>query len=179
MKRTVSIFFAKFDILSKEVKLNSCTTNDSRYQTAFGGILSIIAFCLTVFPAIYMFNGLFIRTSPKAYEVTRFIDDTPKIVFDNSNAFFILRFYSPSMSSINETFIKFYGQVRSAKTGKVYGNYGFDKCNYAQHFKGVEDFFPSTQKGDLEYNYFCLSKMFLNGSYILVIFFVHLFKGDI
>lgn len=162
--KKISKFLSKFDNISKEVKLNSFVTNESRYQTSIGGLLSIITMCLCVVLSIYMLLPLFFRTSPKAYEVTRFVDDTPKIIFDNQNNFFIVRFYSPLAKIINDSFIKFYGKMQTVNSGEIYAEYGFDPCIYDQDFIGVKDLFPLSRKQDLEENYMCLSKMFLNGS---------------
>lgn len=164
MKKTLSKFFSKYDILSEEVKVNSIFTNDSRPKKAFGGILSIISFSLSLAMALFLLSGLFIRASPKAYEVTRFIDDTPKIFFDNKNNFFVIRFYSPQTNLINESLINFYGKMATVKSETTLREYGFDPCVYDKDFEGVKNFFPPEQKEDLEANYYCLSKMFLNGS---------------
>lgn len=167
MMKKFSKIISKFDNISKEVKLNSFVTNETRYQTAFGGFLSIITLSLCCALSVYMLSALFYKSNPKAYEVTKFVDDTPKIIFDNQNNFFVLRFYTPFAKTINESFIKFYGVMYSVKNGTGYGEYGFDPCIYDKDFNGVEKYFPSNLKEDLESNYFCLSKMFLNGSYTI------------
>ena len=159
-----SSFFSQFDVLSKEVKLYSCLTNKSRHQTAFGGFLSLIAISLMLVPSFFMFTSLFIRTGPKAYEVTKFVDDSPKISFNNENSFFILRFHSRYTEIINETSIQFYGEMRTVKAEKTIKRYGFDPCNYKQHFQGVEQYFSHLTQENVETHYLCLSKMFLNES---------------
>lgn len=162
--KKIGKFFAQFDSISKEVKMNSFVTNETRYQTALGGFLSLITISLSLSLSLYMLKALVFRGNPKAYEVTRFQEDTPKIVFDNSNNFFIVRFYTPLEKKINGSFIQFFATMRGAKTGLSYGEYGLDPCVYERDFQGVEDLFPYSQKEDLEDNYWCLTKMLLNDS---------------
>lgn len=142
-----SSFFSQFDVLSKEVKLYSCLTNKSRHQTAFGGFLSLIAISLMLVPSFFMFTSLFIRTGPKAYEVTKFVDDSPKISFNNENSFFILRFHSRYTEIINETSIQFYGEMRTVKAEKTIKRYGFLICAITNNiFKESSSIFPILRK---------------------------------
>lgn len=162
MKRRVIKLLSQYDILSEEVKLNSVFSNNPRPKKVFGGVLSLIAFFLSLAMATFMLSSLFIRTSPKAYEVTRFLDDTPRIYFNNENNFFIIRFYSPIFP---KSFIHFSGKMVTVKSQKIVREYGFDPCIYDQDFEGLQNFFPHDQKEDLETNYYCVSKMYLNGPY--------------
>lgn len=111
-----------------------------------------------------MFTNLFIRSSPKAYEVTKFVDDTPKILFDNANSFFIMRLHSRFTENINDSAIQFYGEMRTVKSEDIIRRYGFDLCVYDQHLKGVEKYYADFTRESLETQYLCLSKMFVNGS---------------
>jgi len=85
-------FLRNFDNFSEEVKLYSITSKKTRHQTAVGGILSIIAFSMSAIISVILLSSLIIRTNPKAYQVTRYSDDTSKIQFDQTGIFFVIRF---------------------------------------------------------------------------------------
>ena len=152
------------DYLSQEVKLHTVKTNETRYKTPFGGLLTIITFGLSAAVSIYLLMALVVPTNPKAYQVNRHADDVPKILFDKDNLFFAMTMGSPKTNTINETFINFYGYLGTIHTGQVLNEYGFSRCNYTADFVGLESLF--TNQDDMDRHYFCLSHMLVNGTKI-------------
>ena len=106
------------------------------------------------------------RSNPKAYEVRKYQDDTPKIYFDKYNMHFGLMFYTPLNYTMNETFLEFYGVIKSVKQEKVIANYKFKRCIYEIDFAGLDDIFLD-YKDEINNSWFCISSMIQEGLEIL------------
>ena len=142
-------FFLKLDIIEPEIKLSNFKKTGTRNQTFFGAFFSIAAICMSILIAVYFFMDIIVRKNPKAFQVTRYDDDTKKIVFDQSGMFFALRIWSPVAGNfINESAMTFYAQSYTAKYGKFIGQWKFEKCIW-NDFQGL-DYLFSDYKVDID-----------------------------
>ena len=155
------------DVISQELKLHSMTETGTRQKTYFGGILSIIVVFLGLAVTGYFLSFLFLKTDPKAFQVTKYSDDTEKIFFDNSEFFFIMQVWSHLVNfNINDTVVKIVGVQRTNNPYSTLGTYYFEKCNYDRDFQGMEEVFTRDHKDNYEQTWWCIVGMMENETII-------------
>ena len=166
MSKPIKQLLIRADVLGSEVKLYNMEKSDTRAQTLIGGLLSIIVICLSISASTLFFMEIINKANPKAYQVTRFQDDVPKLTFDKNGMFFAIQYSNPVTPSFNlhdERAITFYGHMQTFKTNTIVAQYLFEKCSYAVDFQGLESLFTSDYINDINSNYLCINKMLLNG----------------
>ena len=163
-------FITNSDVLGSEIKLYNMEKSGTRHQTLFGGLMSIVVVALSFGASIFFFMDIILRANPKAYQVTRFVDDVPKLSFDKSGMFFGIQYTNPRDLKINlydERAISFYGMMKTFKTGTIVSEYLLEKCLYSRDFVGMFDLFTPDYEQDVNSTYLCVSTMVVNNVKIL------------
>lgn len=149
----------KFDVIGPEIKLYNMKKTGLRNQTAFGGIMSIVVAVLSVISSAYFFSDIIFKTNPKAYQVTQFKDDVPKLKFDQTGMFFGIQYTNPQNPSLNlydPKAVTFYGKTQTFKSGRILANYTLERCVYKEDFAGVQDSFPASSfEAEINNTYLC------------------------
>ena len=160
----------KIDIIGPDVRLFNMKKTGTRDQTIFGGLLSIIVECLAFVASFYFFSDIVFKTNPKAYQVTQFKDDVPKLTFDHNGMFFGIQYTNPQNPNINlynERAVTFYGKIQTFKSGQILAYYKLQKCIYKTDFLGLEDLFPPQDyEADINNTYLCVGSMIVNNTEI-------------
>ena len=158
----------KIDIIGPDVRLFNMKKTGTRDQTIFGGLLSIIVECLAFVASFYFFSDIVFKTNPKAYQVTQFKDDVPKLTFDHNGMFFGIQYTNPQNPNINlynERAVTFYGKIQTFKSGQILAYYKLEKCKYERDFIGLEELFPAADyKSDIDKTYLCVGSMIINNT---------------
>lgn len=159
-------YIIKLDIIGPEIKLYNMEENDIRHKSFSGGLLSIIYSLLGFTFTVYFFMDIVMKSNPKAYQVTRYQDDVPKLNFGKNGMFFGLSYINPRNSSINmydEKATTFFGVMKTFKKGDVIADYKFEKCVYSKDFLGLESLFTESYIEEINETFLCVSSMLKDG----------------
>lgn len=155
------------DQIGNEIKLYNIERNGTRHKTVFGGILSIVVILLSIACSIFFFMDIILRVNPKAYQLTKFQDDVPRLSFNQQGMFFGIQYTNPRDLTINlydERAVSYYGVMQTFKTGETIGRYKLRKCVYSQDFIGLENLFTKTYESEINSTYLCVDSMMVNGT---------------
>lgn len=157
------------DLIGPDIRLYNIQSSGTNQQTTIGGLLSIIVVSLSVATSTYFFTEILIRSNPKAYQVTRFEDDVPKLNFDKNGMFFGIQFrnpLSPKLNMSNERAFDFFGVMKTFKTNELVAEYKFGKCNYTDDFAGIENLFTTDMMSEINDSWLCIHYMTNGGKLI-------------
>jgi hypothetical protein len=137
--------FKSLDILSNNIVINYKTR--PRHGNIAGGILTILIIMCSLGLSIYFSLELVQRENPKAYLVSKFIDDAGLLNFDKQGLFHYIYIRNPLnvITKYDPRMINVTGIVRS-DGGSYFGTYLFDQCSYELDFAGLEEYFPESIK---------------------------------
>ena len=150
------------DIIGEEIKLNAIENSGSIRRTYFGGLLSICVVGLSIAVFCYFMLALIIKSNPKAFQVTKFLDDAPQITFDDNGIFVSVAIWSGSVKHVDESIVTITGTVKdaSSKDPNIL-NYEFGPCD-ANDYKGVVSFFKQDLIDSLVW--YCIKNQIVNGT---------------
>ena len=157
------------DVIGNEIKFYNMERTGTRHKSLFGGLLSIIVVLLSIACSIFFFMDIFLRVNPKAYQLTKFQDDVPKLSFNPEGMFFGIQYTNPRDLKINlydEKAVNYYGVMKTFKTGATVAEYKLKKCVYSLDFLGLENLFTEEYKQEINSTYLCVGPMIVNGTEI-------------
>lgn len=157
------------DLIGPDIRLYNFQSSGTNQQTVIGGLLSIIVISLSFAASVFFFTEIFIRSNPKAYQVTKFEDDVPKLSFDKNAMFFSVQFrnqLNPKLNMADERAFEFFGIMKKFKTNELVAEYKFGKCNYTNDFAGLEKLFTLDMLSEINDSWLCIHYMISGGKLI-------------
>lgn len=155
------------DQIGNEIKLYNIERNGTRHKTIIGGVLSIIVILLSIACSVFFFMDIILRVNPKAYQLTKFQDDVPRLSFNQQGMFFGIQYTNPRDLTINlydERAVSYYGVMQTFKTGETIARYKLKKCVYSLDFLGLENLFTKSYESEINSTYLCVDSMMVNGT---------------
>lgn len=167
MKKLLAIFnyFALLDIIGPEVRFFSRNEHTSRRQSAIGGFISIIVCSLALSVSFYFLLDIFIRKNPKTYQMTSYMDDTPKIEVGTSQISFAVKIETYDLSMpYKDSYASFHAYLKNFTSG-ILATYEIVKCDFDRDFNDFYSIYKD-YKDEINNYYYCLGDMLVNGTKI-------------